>query len=335
LDSLREGIQILGPDFRYLYVNEAVAKHGRKPRAELLGRTMLECYPGIERTAVFATLERCMRERSSAALETEFEYADGQRAWFELRIHPSAEGLIVLSLDISERKQLEASLRQAHKLRALGQMASGVAHDLKNVLNPLGLLLSVLEHKLGPASTVADTLELMRTSLKHGTRTIQVLLDFARQTPEPDVQEPIQIDTVIAEASRLCRPRALEHEPRITIDERLGAPPLVRLNASELLASLVNLIVNAIDAMPEGGCVTLRSGSGDEGVWLEVSDNGTGMSEEVQRRAFEPFFTTKGDAGIGLGLAMVYAFVSRHRGSVRLQSTPGAGTTVTLVFPPA
>jgi PAS domain S-box-containing protein len=139
LDLLREGIQILSPDWRYVYVNDAVAAHGRKARHELLGHTMFECYPGIERTAVFSVLQTCMRERRTEHIENEFTYDSGQRAWFELRIQPCTEGLIVLSLDITERKRLEASVRQDDKLRALGQMAAGIAHDLPNVVNAIAV----------------------------------------------------------------------------------------------------------------------------------------------------------------------------------------------------
>src|SRR5512147_2223244 len=96
LDSLREGIQVISRDWRYLHMNLAAAQHGRRARAELIGRTMMECYPGIERTRLFAVLESCMRERRSDQLENEFVYPDGRRADFELRIRPCPEGLIVL-----------------------------------------------------------------------------------------------------------------------------------------------------------------------------------------------------------------------------------------------
>lgn len=98
LDAWDEGMQILAPDWRYVYVNAAAARHGRKTREELYGRTMLECYPGVENTPMYRQLERCMNEHSSALMLNEFEYLDGSKAWFELRIKPCAEGLIVLSI---------------------------------------------------------------------------------------------------------------------------------------------------------------------------------------------------------------------------------------------
>lgn len=99
IDAWHEGMQILSPDWRYLYINDAAAQHGRKNRAELIGRTLLECYPGVEKTPLFQTLERCMRERTSTSLLNDFEYPDGTHAPFELRIQPCPEGLIVLSLE--------------------------------------------------------------------------------------------------------------------------------------------------------------------------------------------------------------------------------------------
>lgn len=335
LDSLREGIQILAPDWRYVYVNEAVALHGRKRREELLGRSMLECYPGIEQTEVFSVLERCMRERSSDSLENEFVYADGERAWFELRIHPCREGLIVLSLDITSRKRLEASLRQAYKLRALGQMAAGVAHDLRNILNPLGLRLSLLERELGPRPDLAESLEQMRAALTRGAQTIDLLRNFARQAPETTSAEPTELDAIASEAIALSRPRVAEQAARIALEDALGGAPRARVSPPELLSALVNLITNAIEAMPEGGRVTVSSGAAEDRAWLEVRDTGPGMPAEVQKRAFEPFFTTKGDAGTGLGLAMVWAFALRHHGRVELASDPGEGTRVRLEFPAA
>ena len=102
LDAWDEGMQILSPDWRYLYVNEAAARHGRKAREELYGRTMSDCYPGIETTHMFRVLERCMRERTSAVMTNEFDFPDGTKGRFDLRIKPCAEGLIVLSLARAE-----------------------------------------------------------------------------------------------------------------------------------------------------------------------------------------------------------------------------------------
>lgn len=117
LDRLLVGFQIIGFDWRYLYVNPAAARHGRQTPPDLLGRTMEEAYPGIRQTALFRELERCMRERCIAALENEFEYPDGTRQWFEIRIQPVPEGLCVYSVDIHERKQ--AAMALARRIEAM------------------------------------------------------------------------------------------------------------------------------------------------------------------------------------------------------------------------
>ncbi len=125
LDALGEGIQVISPDWRYLYVNQALARQGRKGRDELLGKTMHECYPGIEKTAMFSVLERCMRERRSEVMENEFEFESGQRAWFELRIRPCRAGLVIISLDITEQRSVEKRLEHAY-LRALHDLVTPV-----------------------------------------------------------------------------------------------------------------------------------------------------------------------------------------------------------------
>jgi PAS domain S-box-containing protein len=110
LDTLREGFQIISPDFRYLYVNPQAAAHGRRTPEELNGRTMEECYPGITDTPLFAELRRCMTTRTSAVFENEFEFADGKRRWFEVRVAPVPDGVCVYSIDIQKRKDAEAAL---------------------------------------------------------------------------------------------------------------------------------------------------------------------------------------------------------------------------------
>jgi PAS domain S-box-containing protein len=333
LDSLSEGVQILSHDWRYVYVNETVAAQGRKSPEELLGNTLFDCYPGIEDTAIFAELNRCMRERVASAIENEFEYENGDRCWFELRIHPCHEGLIVLSLDISERKRLEAALRQSQHLRALGQFAAGIAHDLKNFLTPISLQISTLGLQVGDDKEIQETLRHVNSVLKRGSETIETLQDFARQEPERGELEEVDLDDIVRHAQRL-RSNVIEKD-QLAFDVSLAASAPVRVKAAELLSSILNLLANAIDAMPDGGRLTLASGATDSEVWLDVRDTGCGMNEEVRQRAMEPFFSTKGRGNAGLGLAMVYAFATRNGGRLQLESEPGKGTSVRLSLPRA
>lgn len=329
LDSLREGIQILSPDWRYLYINEGAAQHGRKSREELLGKTMMECYPGIERSPVFGVLERCMRERRAENITSEFEFEDGQRGWFELRIQPCPEGLIVLSVDITEQKRLESMLRQSEKLRALGQMAAGVAHDLKNILNPIALHLRLLRNRIRAKEPQTDEIfTRVEDALRTGSETVDRLRSFGRQERD-QAATPVDLNRLTDLAVEICMPRAGGY----TMQRDYHPTPTVVVRASELVNAVVNLIVNAIDASPSGGTITVRTGS-DGGGFVEVVDEGAGIPAEIEQRMFEPFVTTKAH-GTGLGLAMVYASVQRHEGRVTVKTAPGRGTTIRLWFPSA
>ena len=227
------------------------------------------------------------------------------------------------------------ALARTEKLRALGQMAAGVSHDLKNILNPLSLHLQLLGRGLerGKIDDAKEALAEMKQVLTRGVQTVERLREYSRQSPEPKT-EKIDLNRLVHEASEIGRPRMAARGGRVNrIREELGAPPIIRGRAGEIVSALVNLVVNAIDAMPDGGTITLRTGESDGGAWVQVADEGPGMPEDVQRRVFEPFFTTKGEEGTGLGLAMVDACVRRHGGSVKLETYPGAGTKFTLWFP--
>ena len=334
LDFLREGIQILAPDWRYVYVNDAVAAHGRKARDELVGRTMFECYPGIETTAMFKVLQACMRDRRSEHVENEFSYDSGQRAWFELRIQPCTEGLIVLSLDITERKRLEASVRQDDKLRALGQMAAGIAHDLKNILNPIALQLQLLRSRLADDGGAHDALVTIEEAIRAGSDTVENLRRFSSKETDhaPDPSDLNQFTDIAVE---ICRPKIYEHPGVRIVRDRGEAPPIL-VRGSEVVTAIVNLVVNAVEALGSEGAITVRTGGdgGAGGSWVEVADTGPGMSPDVESQMFEPFFTTK-PHGTGLGLAMVYAFVQRHGGKITVDTAPGRGTAIRMRFPAA
>lgn len=229
----------------------------------------------------------------------------------------------------------EAALLQSLKLRALGQMAAGVAHDLRNILHPLALNLQLGERMLdhGNHAGVREVLAEARQIVARGVQTVERLRDYGRQDPE-GAAEPVDLDALALEALDIARPRLTTTRRACRVSTELGRGPVALAQASEIVNALVNLVVNAIDAMPDGGTVTLRSGHGDDGGWVEVQDDGPGMPPEVRARVFEPFFTTKGDGGTGLGLAMVYACMQRHGGRVTLETEVGRGTTFRLWFPP-
>ncbi len=264
------------------------------------------------------------------------------------RLH-LAEGLIDLAAMALEsaaklhrlvrsQAELHASqeaLARTEKLRALGQMAAGVSHDLKNILSPLSLQLQLAQRRVerGKTAEAQASLAEMKQVLTRGVQTLERMRSFSRQSREVR-DEQVDLNHLLTEASEIARPRMAAHAGRLSeIRLELGEPPAVLGRSGDIVSALVNLIVNAIDAMPNGGTITLRSGSADRASWVQVSDDGPGMPPEVQQHVFEPFFTTKGEEGTGLGLAMVYACMQRHGGNVKLETEFGKGTSFTLWFP--
>jgi signal transduction histidine kinase len=247
----------------------------------------------------------------------------------------SATKLQQLARSHAELKASQDALARTEKLRALGQMAAGVSHDLKNILNPLSLHLQLIERSIARGNTDAakESVVEMKQVLVRGVQTIERLRDYSRQSPESRAEE-VDLNKLVHEAGEIARPRMAARGGRANrIREELGAPRPVMARSGEIVSALVNLVVNAIDAMPGGGTITLRTGESEGASWVEVADDGPGMPPEVERRVFEPFFTTKGAEGTGLGLAMVYACMQRHGGSVKLETAPGKGTAFTLLFP--
>jgi signal transduction histidine kinase len=228
------------------------------------------------------------------------------------------------------------ALVRSEKLRALGQMAAGISHDLKNLLNPLSLhiQMAIRSNDRGDARRVGETLGEMKGALKRGVDVIDRLRQFSRQEPDSKIVA-VDLDALAHEAAELAKPRMVGGGRLSRIREEYGNPAPISGEPSELVSALLNLMINAIDAMPDGGNITIRTGENDGGSWISVADDGPGMSAEVQARVFEPFFTTKGLEGTGLGLAMVYSTMRRHRGTVSLESEIGKGATFTLRFPPA
>jgi signal transduction histidine kinase len=228
-------------------------------------------------------------------------------------------------------------LSRTEKLRALGQMAAGVSHDLKNILNPLSLHLQVAERAL-KRSKIDDALESIveiKQVVVRGVETVERLRGYSRQTKESKT-ELVDLDQLAREAAGIAKPRMAATGRLLRIVEDLHAPPQVMAVAGELVSAVVNLVVNAIDAAgTTGKQITLRSGIEGGGSFVEVEDDGSGMPPEVEKRVFEPFFTTKGAEGTGLGLAMVYATVQRYGGNVTLDTQLGRGTRFRLWFPAA
>jgi signal transduction histidine kinase len=238
-----------------------------------------------------------------------------------------------------ELRATQQELVRTEKMRALGEMASGMAHDFNNSLcGVLGFLeLALRDEDLG--AYVRHHLDMARTCALDAAHTVRRVQDFARSRRRDLACQPLDVNQLLRETVELTRPRwasqtRLAKGP-ITLEVRAEATARAVGNAAELREVLTNLIFNAVDAMPQGGTLTLRSGDGTGGVFLSVGDTGVGMSAAVQERLFEPFFTTKGERGCGLGLSVAFGIVRQHGGDIRVTSEVGRGSTFTVRLPAA
>ena len=244
-------------------------------------------------------------------------------------------------------RQTQQTVMQQERLRALGQMASGIAHDINNAVSPVALYTeSLLETEPNLSPRTREYLETTQRAIDDVAQTVARMREFYRQ------QEP-QLELVSVDLSRLAQqvldltrvrwndmPQQRGKMIQLKTELSPQLPPIAG-SESEIREALINLVFNAVDAMPDGGTLTVRTKAGKSSrhaagppeVHLEVADTGVGMDDATRRRCLEPFFTTKGERGTGLGLAMVYGIAQRHNAEIEIESATGKGTTVRLDFP--
>jgi signal transduction histidine kinase/ActR/RegA family two-component response regulator len=237
-------------------------------------------------------------------------------------------------------RQSQQSVMQQERLRVLGQLASGIAHDINNALSPAALYAqSLLERDASLSQQAKDYLVVIQRAIEGVAHTVARMKEFYRHREPQREHEPVELNRVLEQAIDLTRARwsAMPQERGLVIHMQSNlAPglPAIMGADSEIRDALTNLILNAVDAMPKGGTLTLRTEALEPSqVRVQVSDTGIGMDEATRTRCLEPFFTTKGERGTGLGLAMVYGMLQRHGGDVQIESEPGQGTSIRLVFP--
>lgn len=239
-----------------------------------------------------------------------------------------------------------ASIRdimQQERLRALGQMSSGIAHDINNALSPVALYTqSLLEQEQGLNPRIRSYLETVKRVVADITATVARMRDFSRKRETEMALAPVSLNKLVQQVIDLTRARwsDMQQQQGSVIDVKAILDPDLPATMGvegEIREALTNLIFNAVDAMPSGGTLTISTGTVQiEGpprhVYVEVRDTGTGMDADTKRRIFEPFFTTKGERGTGLGMAMVYGVVQRHSAEIEIDSAPGEGTAARLIF---
>jgi PAS domain S-box-containing protein len=355
LNSVADGVFGVDGDGRITFANPAALRMLGYGLGELLGHdadARLH-HPGDEHREPGASscpFELALRRGQEYRVSEDVLWRrDGQSIPVECVLTPllqdgTSMGAVVTFRDISREKEAERqrrTLAQSEKLRALGQLAGGVAHDLNQ---SLGLVVGHSELALeaigSESGDLRESLETIMQGAMDGAQTVKRLQTFVRGQPEGEA-ERIAVGDLLADVARLTAPRwrdaaqAAGAPVNVTVnvamsggDEILGWPASLR-------EALTNLVFNALDAMPRGGELHLAARGTASQIVIEVTDTGSGMPPEVAARVFEPFFTTKGERGTGLGLAMVYGIVERHAGRIEVDSTVGRGTTIRIAIPRA
>lgn len=238
---------------------------------------------------------------------------------------------------VDDLRATQAQLVRGETLSAIGKLASGMAHHLNNLFAVILGRLETLQAKV-PDPEARRYLEIVQRAAQDGAEVVRRVQRFSRVQPVSRTM-PVDLNQLAQEVLDLTRPRwhneALLRQIHIDTALDLGAIPPVAGELAPLREVLMNLVLNAIDAMPDGGRLGVRTWADGQGVHCEVSDSGAGMSEEVRQRALDPFFTTKGPKSTGLGLSVTYGIIQRHNGKLEIDSAPERGTTVHITLPAA
>ncbi|HYJ42154.1 MAG TPA: PAS domain S-box protein, partial [Steroidobacteraceae bacterium] len=240
-------------------------------------------------------------------------------------------------------RQTQQTVMQQERLRALGQIASGIAHDINNALSPAALYAqSMLAHQTGLSERSREQLTVIQSAIDDVAQTVQRMRAFYLPRGMENTLTPVDLNQVLRQVIDLTRARwsniPQERGIVVHVESDLDADlPKILGAENEMRDGLTNLLLNAVDAMPDGGTITLRTRqvTRDHHVIVEVQDTGIGMSETTRSRCLEPFFTTKGERGTGLGLPSVFGMVQRHGGDFEIDSELGRGTTMRMIFPRA
>jgi PAS domain S-box-containing protein len=345
LDNMLEGAQIIDSEWRYVYLNDAAVRQGRETREDLIGHRMDEVYPGIENTEMFSVLQRCMRDGTSRKMLNEFTYPDGEKRWFELSIQPSQDGLFILSIDITERKQAEEEIHRLNeelegrvKLRTsqleaankeLEAFSYSVSHDLRAPLRSIdGFSLALLEDYLNELPDEGqDYLNRIRAAAQRMAQLIDDLLNLSRVSRSPLERGTVDLSNLAQDiVSELQR-----GEPERKVDFTIAQGLKVEVDRRLIKIVLENLLENAwkfTSKNEDQALIEFGAEEREEGRVFFVRDNGRGFDMSYVGKlfgAFQRLHSTSEFPGTGIGLATVQRIIHRHGGRVWAEGTLGEG----------
>lgn len=341
IEHANDAILAFSPDGRLIWFNEQLVK--------LCGYSREELETGDYRLFVFGDEKKYAKERFNRALE-------GEAQSFELKVvrqngdsrlllithtpiydEGRVTSILTIARDITEERMASERAAQADKLRALGQLASGVAHNFNNILAAI-LGHAQLIKRDSNDEALAQRIEIIEHAALDGAQTVKRIQAFGVQQTD-SLDGSIDLNQLVSDSTTLTKAKWCDEAQarglQYDVDVDLQQVPSIRGSGSELKEVFVNIILNALDAMPQGGRLRIATEKKGDLVTVSFTDSGIGMSSEVRDHIFEPFFTTKGMSGMGLGLAVSYSIVERHGGRIEVHSNPGRGTTFDVNLPAA
>jgi signal transduction histidine kinase len=349
IDSPERGVVLLDTSFRITGINRRAAELFGRATEELIGSTLpagISRRPTRDEDVIEEVLDGpfapgIVVHRHSSPIYA----ADG-----------SPSGRVEIYSDITARRELEREiidrnsdlarlnrqlreaqeqLLQSERLRTLGEMAAGIAHDINNVLGIILGNVQLAKRKIEPESAVAECIGAIELAARDAAETVRRLREIGKPA-DKSRHELVELGSIVNDVLSGAVPAWEERglcagQMDIRVDIQPGC--IVRGDATEIREAFANVLLNAVQASSAGGAIDVRSGHSDGGIDLVVRDHGTGMSKETKERLFDPFFTTRGAQGTGLGMSMVDAIMIRHGGRISVESAEGVGTTITLRFP--
>lgn len=356
-----EGVQVIDPDWRYLYVNDAVVKQGKTTRDALLGHTMMEMYPGIEHTSLFSSLKRCLVEQQACQIINEFDFPDGSKGWFDLRLEPVPEGTLILSFDITQQKQLEYDLRTLNE--ELEQRVAQRTKELEDALNRerdlnemKSAFVSMASHEFRtPLGTILTSTALaeqyhdpeqkekrdkhfrrIKASVTNLTAILNDFLSLHKLESGKINYNPTLLEAqpyfedLLEELRLICR------DGQQVIHSITYHNPQIYVDGFVLRNIVFNLVSNAIKFSPDATNVEFNVASTPDQLEIMVTDQGIGIPEEDWEKLFGKFFRATNASsihGTGLGLSIVRQYIDLAGGTISFDSQMQKGTTFRVVIP--
>jgi hypothetical protein len=337
LESLDSGIVVLDLESRVVRWNRSMETLLGRPRREVLGRALDSVFPGSFLEALRGALVLGHDEEIAHIYKLHLPSADGRSLMVNVSVAPfqaapgERHGTILILDDVTARVRLEEQLQHAEKMASVGLLAAGVAHEVNTPLAGISSYTQLLRGQIEDADPRQQVLEKIEKQSFRAAKIINSLLNFSRSSGTEF--DRVDVSKVIGDVLSLVEHQLDASRIRVRRELAAGLPP-VRGNENRIQQVFFNLILNARDAMPSGGWLTLRTYADADTVVAEVADTGHGIRREHIRRIYDPFFTTKGiGKGTGLGLSVSYGIVQEHGGAIFVDSTPGQGTTFQVALP--